>query len=65
MEMYRSTQERRCPDCGAPLEAVADGAYVCTQEQTEWVEYSPKLLLRPAKLDRTPLELPWETRKAA
>ncbi len=65
MEMYRSTEERSCPDCGAVLDVVAEDTFVCPKEGTQWVSYGPNLLLRPAVVTRSVLELPWESRRAA
>ncbi len=67
MEHTSSSEQRRCPDCGATLERGEEGTFVCPQEAITWVAYGPKLLLRPAIIKNTKLalELPWEARRAA
>lgn len=58
---------RRCPDCGALLVVREDGVFACSQDETLWMVYGPKLLLRApvVKPLRLALDLPWEVRKAA
>ena len=63
----RSLEERRCPDCGARLELVDDGSYRCVADESVWMAYGPKLLLKPALVtaSRLALDLPWESHKVA
>lgn len=65
MELKRSLEDRRCPGCGVLLESKAEETFVCPAEGITWVAYGPQLLLRPAVVTRSPLELPWESEQVA
>lgn len=67
MELKRNQEARCCPDCGAVLESVEDGSFRCPNENTVWMAYGPKLLLKPAVVTgkKLALDLPWEGRRAA